>query len=80
MPIAKPKVLSIRFLSFVKVSMATNLDRAEAEDVTGDIVADIMLYNFICFVLDINVLDWDLQHKNKNKPTVLIQQKRRFRY
>ena len=33
------------------------LDNVVVEDVTGDIVADIILYKFIAIVLDINAPD-----------------------
>lgn len=65
MSIVRPRVSGIRYLCFVEIFAAIILDNVGAEDVTKDMIADIMLYRFIGSVFDVNTLGWDLQYKNK---------------
>ena len=57
LPVARPKVLSTRFLYSIKASEAITLDNVKAENIMSDMMVNIILCRFISSVLDIYALD-----------------------
>lgn len=51
------RFFSIIFLCFVKAAKVIILKNIEVEDITSNIIANIILYRFISFIFNVNILD-----------------------
>lgn len=55
--ITRLKVFNIRFLYFIKAFRVNILDKLDIKNVIGDVVTDIILYRFICFVFKLPLVE-----------------------